>query len=224
MATSRRSALVGNRWALAGAVIYLLEWVAIIAAHATQPPAKPEAMVAYYSARSIAYPLMATWFSLVLPGRILYVAGLRHALRRSGYESVLADMALAAMAVSVVIEVARYALSAAAAQVAHLGDVSAVIALDAGGHWLNAMVVIPFGVAVASAAAAQRQSRLFPAWLVWGGLASGLVVILDGFVGSLTLAGVTMPQILAVPNFAVPVAWIWMIATGVVLWLSLIHI
>jgi uncharacterized protein DUF4386 len=218
-----RMTLVGNRWTLIGAVVYLLEWVAIIGLPSGQTPApvlmKPETMLAQFSAHTTALAISASWFGLVLLGRILYVAGLRHALRRSGSELVLADVALAAMTASVVIEVISYSLVAAAAQLAPGGNSTAVIALNAAGQWINLMIITPFAVSIAAAAAGQLQSRLFPAWIVWLGLVAGLIGILDGvLIGPAYVVGGTLEHTVMIGSVATLGVWVWMLATGILLW------
>jgi 6-phosphogluconate dehydrogenase len=62
------------------------------------------------------------------------------------------------------------------------------------------------------------RSRLFPAWLCWLGLAAGVVGGVDGvIVGPAFMAGGTFSQASQILQFAVLAAWLWMVATGVVL-------
>ena len=99
--TAARQLLVGNRLALAGIIIYFLEWVGIVAFNVGNVPAsqgtKAAEILAQYAQHGTAVELMAGWLSLVLLGRILFVAGIRDALRKSGAETLLAEFALVAM-------------------------------------------------------------------------------------------------------------------------------
>lgn len=214
---------MGNRWTLAGAVIYLLEWVAIIGVRTGQAPppgSNTDAIVHNLSAFATGYAVSAGWFGLVLPGRILFIAGLRQAIRLSKSESVLADLALAMMAMSVILEVASYGLVAAAAQVAARGgDAGAVVALHAAGFWINFLIVTPFGVAIAAAPAAQLATGLFPSWLAWLGLVSGIIGALVGVVALPAIdVGGTLRQAVMLGSTVILGAWVWMLVTGVILW------
>lgn len=90
--TSRgsKSQLIGNRLMLTGAVMYLLEWVAIIwtiiiGVHSTAMVGKSEAdILASYQGHEKAVAAMAGWFSVVLLGRILLIVGLKVSLAASG--------------------------------------------------------------------------------------------------------------------------------------------
>jgi len=76
----------------------------------------------------------AGWLSFVLLGRILFAIGLRDAFRDTRRELPLATFAVAAMAVSVAIEVIDYALVTSGAWLAHAhGAASAIVALDTAG-------------------------------------------------------------------------------------------
>ena len=101
--------LIGNRWTLVGAIVYLLEWVAIAGFHAGSTPTtflKPDAVVAMYTSHAGGVAAAASWYSLVLLGRILFTVGIRDSLKRSGADTLLADFAVGAMAVSVILEIA----------------------------------------------------------------------------------------------------------------------
>src|SRR5690348_16228624 len=114
--------------------------------------------------------LDAAWFSLVLPGRILFVAGIRDGLRRSGSQTLWTDFALAAMAVSMVLEIGAYAVAGGAAQAASRGaDQSTIVAIDAVANWLDLAIVAPFAVSVLTASYGMLSSRLFPAGMCWPG-------------------------------------------------------
>lgn len=209
--------------ALAGAIIYLLEWVGIIGFNTGDVPgaqgAKAADIVAQYTQHGTGIELLAGWLSLVLLGRILFVVGIRDGLRKSGAETPWADFALAAMAASVILEIAAFFVAAGAVQAIALGaDQSTVVGLDAAANWLNLSIIAPFFVSVLVASFAMLRSRLFPAWLCWPGLAAGLVGSVNGVIGgSAFAAGGSFYQVSQLLSVAVFVAWIWMLATGVVL-------
>jgi hypothetical protein len=97
-------------------------------------------------------------------------------------------------------------------------DQSTIVGIDAAANWLNMVIVTPFGVAVLAASVAMLKSRLFPAWLCWLGLAAGVVLTVDGAImGPAFGAGGAFFQAVQILSFAVLAAWVWMIATGVVL-------
>jgi hypothetical protein len=73
-----RAVLVGTRLALSGAVLYLLEWVAIIGIRAEGPfdlGTPTGQVVPGYTGHADALAVMAGWFSIVLIGRVLFVIG-----------------------------------------------------------------------------------------------------------------------------------------------------
>jgi hypothetical protein len=214
--------LIGNRWTLVGAIVYLLEWVAIAGFRPGNTPTtflKPDAVVAMYTSHAGAVAAAASWYSLVLLGRILFTVGIRDSLKRSGANTLLADFAVAAMAVSVILEIASYALVGAAGQIAHNGgEPAAVVGLDAAGSWINAMIFAPGGVSILAAAVAQLRSGLFPAWLTWLGMASGLVgTVLGVVIGPALAAGPGPFQTVQILAFYTLGFWVWMLATGILL-------
>src|SRR4051812_3045914 len=84
---SDRASLVGNRLVLAGSVLYLLEWVAIVTASVSVPlgaTASAADLAKSYAGNAEALGWAAGWFSVVLLGRILIMTGLRTALAASG--------------------------------------------------------------------------------------------------------------------------------------------
>ena len=215
--------LVGNRLALAGAVIYLLEWVGILGFNSGDVPgaqgAKPAEIVAQYSQHATGIALLAGWLSLVLLGRILFVAGIRDGLRRSGAETLLADFALGAMVVSVALEIAAYAVAGGAAQAAARGaDQSTIVGIDAAANVLDLTIIGPIGVSVLVASIAMLRSRLFPVWLCWLGLAVGIVGSVNGVINVPAFqAGGSFYQASQILDVGALAAWVWMLATGVVL-------
>lgn len=220
--TEPRPRLVGNRWTLVGAILYLSEWVAIATFHAGNTPTsflKTDAVVAMYTSHAAGVAAAASWYSLVLLGRILFTVGIRDSLKRSGADTLLADFAVGAMTVSVALEVAAYALAGAAAGLAHSGgDHSAIVAVDAAGAWLDVMIFAPIGMSILAAAYAQLRSRLFPAWLCWLGVASGIAgCVLGLVVGPALAAGPGPFQTVQMLSLATLGFWVWMLATGIVL-------
>lgn len=233
-ATTEHSPLVGNRLALAGVAVYFLEWVGIIGFNFGNVPAsqgtKAVEIFAQYVQHGPGIELLAGWLSLVLLGRILFVAGIRDSLRRSGADTLLADFAVLAMAVSVILEIAAYAIASGGAYAAASGaDQSTIVGIDGVANFVNLILAAPIGVSVLAASIAMVRSRLFPAWLSWLGVAAGIVTCSYGvIVGPAFAAGGTCGDALCATGSILPglaqaisatlvAAWIWMIATGVVL-------
>jgi hypothetical protein len=208
---------------LAGAIIFLLEWVGIIGFNSGNVPetqgAKAAQIFAEYAQHGTGIGLLAGWLTLVLLGRILFVAGLRDGLRRSGAETLLVDFALGAMAVSVMLEIATFAVAGGAVQAVAAGaDQSTIVGMDAAANWLDLSILTPYGVSIAAASYAMLRSRLFPAWLGWLGLAAGIIVCIDGvIVGPAFKAGGSFLQAAQILQLAALATWLWMVATGVVL-------
>jgi len=229
-----RHPLVGNRLALAGVAMYFLEWVGIAAFNLGNVPAaqgtKAAEILSQYAQHGPGIELLAGWLSLVLLGRILFVAGIRDSLRRSGADTLLADFAVLAMAVSVVLEITAYAIASGGTYAAASGaDQSTIVGIDGVANFVNLILAAPIGVSVLAASIAMVRSRLFPAWLSWLGVAAGLVACAYGvIVGPAFAAGGTCGDALCSPGSSLAgiaqaisvtlvAAWIWMIATGVVL-------
>lgn len=217
MADSKRS-LVGNRLVLIGAVVYLLEWLPIIAAHATSPlgaTSTPAEVASTYTGSTDAYAFAAGWFSVVMLGRILLMIGLREALADSGRPQRLMSLAIAAMAVSVVVEITALAIVSGAAQsMDNGGSLETIRSIDAIAYGLYTMIFGPLGVAVLCAGLAMRSSGLFHRVLPWLAVVSGAVLAL----GAAALEAPSLSAFAAPLQLAVPLFWIWMIWTGVVCW------
>jgi Domain of unknown function (DUF4386) len=219
-----RPHLVGNRLALAGAILYLLEWTAI-AVLAELPTDRlgddTAAIAAAYAGESRNQALAAGWFSIVLLGRVLFAVAVRRAFRDSGRTSTLLDFAVGAMIVSVAIEVASLSLAAAGAWIAdNDGSAEAIVALDAAGSIMFLMVFAPIGASVLGTSLAMMGSGLFRRWLVWLGVAAGTLLVAGGFVAAAALGDDggfkewgQQPSAIGALLF-----WIWMIATSIVLW------
>src|SRR5438034_667464 len=170
--------LVGNRLALAGTVLYFMEWIGIAVAPSNLPTDKlgkdPAAIVAAYSHRPGTTAFLSGWLGVVLLGRVAFYAGVRNAFRESGRPSALVDFAFGAMAVSVAIEITSYGLVGAGAWLADRhADTSAIVALDAASTVMFFTVLGAAAVSVVAGSIAMLTSRLFPWWLSWIGLIGG---------------------------------------------------
>ena len=211
---------------MAGAVLYLLEWVAI-AFLAELPTDRlgddAAAIAAAYSGEARSQALAAGWFGVALLGRVLFVVALRRAFRDSGHKSALLDFAVGAMIVSVAIEIASLSLPAAAAWIAdNGGSTDAIVALDAAGSIMFLMVFAPIGVSVLACAATMLESQLVRRWLAWLGVAAGVLLIVGGFLAAAALGDDgDFKDVGTTPSaFGAVLFWIWLLATSVVLWRS----
>jgi hypothetical protein len=214
--------LDGNRLALIGAVLYLLEWVAIIAA-APPGPFGPgttsHKIVSEYVAHAGGAAFAAGWFAVVLVGRVLFIAGLKSSLRGWRRELPLLDFALGAMAISVVLEIAAYAIVAATARLAAAGAASStLVALDGTSYWIDLFIFGPAGLAAVAGALAMYRSRAFPAWVTWVGLVAGTAGIVACLVAGATTHTSTSGAADALSSVAAVGLWIWMLGVGVLLW------
>jgi hypothetical protein len=237
VAQSAQRQLVGNRWALAGAIMYLLEWVAIVGVLAavtgihgagpggaagvqipTATGTKPaDIFSGYTAANAAATALSAGWYGLVLPGRILLIAGIRQALRRSWGDSALADLAVAAMALSVLMEIASYWVAAGVGQAATSGaDQSAVVTGHAIASMLNVGLFSPLGLSILAISVVMWQSRVFPWWLCLLGGLSGAALCVGGLTAGFQTGG-QFQQVANNAQFGVLGFWVWMLITGVIL-------
>jgi hypothetical protein len=210
--------LIGNRLVLIGAVLYLLEWVAIFAANVSIPlgaDATGSQLASGYVGHEDALGWAAGWFSVVLLGRILIVTGLRAALADSGRRQPLMDFATAAMAVGVALEVATYGIVAGASWAgSHGASIGELRMLDSVAFTVSGMVWGPTGIAILCCAVAMWRSQLFPRVLVIMGMAAGCLLTL---LGAVFLA----PRYVDVASalmIAPALVWIWMLWTGVLLW------
>jgi hypothetical protein len=219
--TRRPDGLVGNRLALVGVGLYLLEWVAIVAFAPPGPigPGTSAARIeASYAGHAGPAGFAAAWFGVVLVGRILFVAAVKASLRGSPREQPLLELALGAMAVSVVLEIASYGMVAAAARFAtdRTGE-SVVVGLDGAAYWVDLLIWGPIGVSTLAAGLAMLRSRVFSLWLCWLAVGAGgvgvLGCLLSGASAGQSWAGVAD----AVTGLASLGLWVWMLATGGVL-------
>jgi hypothetical protein len=217
----RRSAgLVGNRLAFVGAVLYLCEFVGIIASHVSTMPAVPgaslHAVVSTYAGQAGATGFLAGWFSLVLPGRVLFVLGVRRAVLDSEATApsgrrtsrTLLDWAVVLMAVGVVTEVVSGAVLAGAAASATRGDGTVAFALDRVAHYLQVAIYCPSGVAVLILAVTMWRSGVFPRILAGVTVALGALQAVNGAVLSAPSTA-SLQDGLTVFNLLSMVAIVW---------------
>jgi hypothetical protein len=212
------SQLVGNRMVLTGAVMYLLEWVAIIwsgifGVSSTAVVGASEAdILSSYRGHEKVVAVMAGWFSVVLLGRILLIVGLKASLAAAGRPHALMDFAVGAMVVSVTLEIATYGLAAAAAQLGAAHRVG-MLAVEWAAGMMNFMIFGGVGVSLLCAALVMRWSGLFPAALTTLGIVGGAALTL-----SAVLVEPAFPTASNILGLAVFLLWIWMLWAGVLLW------
>lgn len=217
---SGQQAVRRNRLVLVGAVLYFLEWVAIpfVADLPTNKFGSGAHRIAEaYADHPASVAFAAGWFSLVLLGRLAFIAGIKAAMGRDRHG--LLDWALGAMGVSIAIEIASYAAVGAAAWLAHAhASASGIVALDALGSILFILVATPFAVSVVSASMAMHAAG-FPKWIAWLGMVSGTLAVGGGTISAMALGSTGTihtvgEQLLGAPAGLI---WIWMVATSVYL-------
>jgi hypothetical protein len=214
--------IVGNRLALAGTVLYFLEWVGIALAPSlptTRFGDNAAATLADYADRPGATAFLAGWLALVLPGRILFTVGLRASLREFPRARPLALWAVGVMTASVALEVGCYSLIAGAARAASNGaESSAIGVLDSAAAMMFDVVIVLVGVAMLTAGLAMVISRGFPSWLSWLGVVGGALVACTGPVITAAAGAdgglADLGDALQATTF---LFWIWLIGTSVVL-------
>lgn len=216
--STERRALVGNRLVLAGAVLYLLEWVAILTTHLDAPLGADVSrahVTSSYSGSAGSWCFAAGWFSIVLLGRILLMSGLRSALAESGRPQRIMDFAVPVMAVSVALEITTYAVVGGASwYLDHGGSADVVRGLDAASFEVGKMVFGTAGVALACAAAAMWSSGLFSRVLCAVGVVGGILLVLP----ALFLNAPRFNDVADALTSAAVLLWIWMLWTGTVCW------
>lgn len=211
--------LVGNRWVLVGGIVYLLEWVAIIAVGVAgvgafvDRGASPRTLLETYADHEDAMFAMAGWFAVVLLGRILLFVGLRQALADSGHRHLLMDLAVATSAVSVTIEIASYGLAAGATQPARRDDAALTAALDSAAAGVNLMIGGGLGVAIVCSAYCMWRSGLFSPVLNVLGAVAGVALI-----GAQLTVAPSLEALFDILYTAPLLFWVWMIWAGVVCW------
>lgn len=211
--TSALRATKGGCLILIGLVTYLTEFVgmAIAGGFPSNEPGTPIAQVPdVYVGIADGAGFLAGWMALVLTGRILIIIGIREAVGRSG----LLDWAVAAMVVSVVLEVASIAgIAAAAGLVADGAGLDAVIAADRIAWHLGASIAAPAGLAVALSGVGLWRDGGFPPAIPVVGLVLGLVLIANGLLAG---APATYP-IAGVLSLGVVMWWLWVVWVGILL-------
>jgi len=217
-----RIRLVAPQLALVGALLYLSEWLVIpfVPDLPTDDVGEDVSEIAgAYASHGTELAFLAGWVSVALLGRILFVAALRPSLRGSPVASVLADVAMAAMVLSVAIEILQLGLVSTAAWLAETSvDPAAIAAFDAAGTVLFGLVLVPLGASVLASGAAMLLTG-FPRWLGWLGVVAGALVVVGGVVGTTGAGDTDTVHDLADPLTGPPVAlfWIWMLATAILL-------
>ena len=214
--------IVGNRLALAGTVLYFLEWVGIALAPSlptTRFGDDAAATLADYADRPGATAFLAGWLALVLPGRILFTVGLRSSLREFPRARPLALWAVGAMTASVALEIGCYSLIAGAARAAdHGADSGAVAVIDSAAAMMFAVVIILVGVSMLAGALAMLMTRGFASWLSWLGVVGGALIAGTGPIVTAAAGAeggfADVGEALQAPTF---LFWIWIIGTSVVL-------
>jgi hypothetical protein len=95
----------------------------------------------------------------------------------------------------------------------------AVVTLNAAAAWLTQLLFIPLGVFVGVASLAMLSSHLFPKWICWLGLLSGLGLAPGGVLAAATFGTLGGADSIsqAPVGLGVPAFWVWMLATGVLL-------
>jgi hypothetical protein len=216
---AREGMLVGSRLLLVGAVLYFLEWVAIIGTGGMSvlfdPGTDPGKVLHGYIGHSNAYGWAAGWFGVVLLGRALFAVGMRHGLVRSGFDHPVAGFGVVAMAAGAIVEIVSYGIVAGAGSLAdHGGDARLVTALDTTARSVNILLWGATGLGVLCLSWAMLRSALFPRVLVGLGLLGGAVMTLNGLAfGAPEYA--SAQAALQAAGFAM---WIWMIWSAVLMW------
>ena len=213
-----KSQLVGNRMMLSGALLYLLEWVAIIwtnsrgVATSVAIGTSADDLMASFKGNETALTMMAGWFSLVLIGRILIIIGLKNGLAASGRTHPIMDFAVIMMAISVAFEILTYILFASAAQLG-AAHPEAMIALEWTSGALNGLVFGTVGVSVLCSSWAMLRSELFPKALPILGMISGIPLAISALFISPSLSSIGGALTAGAALF-----WIWMLWAGILLW------
>jgi hypothetical protein len=216
-----RPAVVGNRLVLAGAVLYLLEWVAIIPpgdSGPSDPGTASSKVLALYTGHPTAVAFLATWLSVVLIGRVLMILGIRKALQSVAADTTLVLFAAAAMTLSVVFEVVSESMVFAATVFAGRSDTELVRTFDTVGGIAWTMVFGPLGLAVLLTAWSMLRSRAFPTWICAVGLLGGALGVMAGLAAGPGYLHEGIARTLnGVGQIGVPLFWLWMLATGIFL-------
>jgi hypothetical protein len=218
-ATRAPGRLVGNRLVLLGVLLYLAEWVAIIGAGGMEVwfPAgtDPDKVLDGYMGNGDVFSWAAGFFGIVLMGRVLYAVALRHGLSQSGHDDPLASFGVLASVVGVVLELVTCAFVAGIAVVAdHGGSAPMVTTMDTVATAILGLVWGALGLAVLAMTAAMIRTRLFPRVLCGLGVLSGLSLVVAG----LAFNAPSHADVQSALTAVVPLMWVWMLWTGVLLW------
>ncbi|WP_110499510.1 hypothetical protein [Arthrobacter livingstonensis] len=202
---------------MAGAVLYLMELLAIIwggiagvGTSTVRGAALAEVLSTYAGHADVVYA-MAGWFSVILLGRILLFIGLRQVLVDSGHRPPLLDFAVAAATVSVSIETASFGIAATAAAPADAGNKPLAMLMDQAGAGLNLMIAGGLGVAIVCAVFVMWKSKLFSMPLVVLGAAAGI-----GITGAQLAVSPSLQPLFEVLSYFPFLFWAWILWLGVV--------
>ncbi len=211
--------LAGNRLVLAGALLYLTEWVAIIGAGGMSvwfaPGTDPDRVLDGYAGHGGEFSWAAGWLGIVLTGRILFALTLQHGLRRSGHDDPLAGWGVLLATVGVIVEATNIAVVAGIAVAADNGaTASTVTSLDTVAVALQNGLWGVVGMSVLALTAAMFRSGLFPKALCALGLLAGLPLLVVG----LALGSPSYADVAEGLQAGAALMWIWMLWTGVLMW------
>jgi hypothetical protein len=213
----RTASLVGTRLAMVGVVAYLLEFVGIGFAGVAHLPSHPGTsahdVASAYAGHLDGLAFLIGWYGVFELGRVLFAASIATALQRSGRPALLGWFATAAMATGVVMEIAMQALATGAGELAASGNDAGAYVLDRGAWFLEAAIMAPSGLAVICLGVAMVASGVFPRPLGVLGVPLGGCMVASGM-----LSAPAQFDFADTLSTAVLLVWLWMIATGVVLW------
>ena len=214
-----RRQLAGSRLVLAGALLYLAEWVAIIGAGGMSvwfaPGTDPDRVLDGYAGHGGDFSWAAGWLGVVLTGRILFALALQHGLRRSGHDDPLAGWGVMLMVVGVVIETINCAVVAGIASAAdHGASAETVATLDTVAVALQNGLWGVLGLSVLALTAAMLRSGLFPKALCGLGILAGLPLLVVG----LALGNPANADVAEGLQAGAALMWIWMLWAGVLMW------
>jgi hypothetical protein len=185
----RTDGLVGNGLVLAGVVLFLCEFVGIIASHVHTMPTVPgsgTSLHTTYADQAGATGCLVGWYALVLPGRVLIAIALRQALLASAVDRLAGawrsalDWAVVLMGIGVVAELVSGCVDAGTSAAAQHGDTASVFTLDRVAHFLLVTVYGPSGLALVIIGLAAWRSGVFPRVLAGVLTALGVVQALNG--------------------------------------------
>lgn len=203
---------------LAGAILSLFEIVSMILLGARNVTAQPEigslpaALLPSFEGNETVLATVTGWLSLILIGRILMIIGLKNALANSGRTHPIMEFAVAMTIINVVLEVLTYALFATAAQLGARYPEGMVVMSWAAGA-LDRLFLGALGVSILCSAWAALRSELFPKFLPILGMVGGVPVALSAMFMAPSLTNIYEALLIGSP-----VAMIWVIWTGILVW------